>query len=238
MRIFAINAGSATLKAALYHYEAGEYQRLNHFHVRFAADKITVTGQYLSDGWVRVPENWQDRYLAAFDYLLGQLQDDIDVVVHRVVHGGPDFTDHQVIDDEVLAQLKALVPFAPLHQPYNIALIEACATLLPAVRQVACFDTVFHSSLPLEAKRYALPRECYERGERVYGYHGLSYEYITHAFAQKYPEYQADNLLIAHLGSGASLCGVRKGQSRATSMGFPPLRVCQCRQDLGISILA
>ena len=220
MRVFAVNAGSATLKAALYQIEGGKTERLNHFHVRFQPDSISVTGQYLTDGWVKMPEQWQDRYLAALGFLLDQVGDAPDVVVHRVVHGGPDFSDHQVIDDKVLAGLKALVPFAPLHQPYNLALIEACAQLRPRIKQVACFDTVFHTSLPLVAKRYALPRDCYDRGERVYGYHGLSYEYITRKFAELQPEAANSRLLIAHLGSGASLCGVIDGKSQATSMGF------------------
>lgn len=143
---------------------------------------------------------------------------------HRVVHGGRRFTAPALIDREVLANLRELVPLAPLHQPHNIAAIEALARLHPALPQIACFDTAFHHGQPEIAARFALPRGLHDEGVRRYGFHGLSYEYIASVLPQYLgPEAAEGRIVVAHLGSGASLCAMKDRKSIATTMGFTAL---------------
>lgn len=218
MSILAVNAGSSTLKVAQYVSDG-----VHRYHVKFDQDIITVKFRGLVKV-LSVSELDKDRcYQKAFEFILGELLDDVTAVTHRVVHGGDKFADHQIIDDEVLAQLEQLIPFAPLHQPFNLKLLKLSQKLLPEIPQIACFDTQFHRSIPDVATQYAIPQEYFEAGQKVYGFHGLSYEYVSQFFAQSYPEYAGDRLLIAHIGSGASLCGVKNQQAIATSMGFSTL---------------
>jgi len=144
-------------------------------------------------------------------------------VGHRVVHGGSHYAAPALVTDQVLQDLHALEPLAPLHQPHNLAAIEACAERLPGVTQVACFDTSFHRGQPPVAKLVPLPREIRCRGIQRYGFHGLSYEYIAHVLPQVAPDIAGGNVIVAHLGSGASLCALRNGQSLDCSMGFTAL---------------
>jgi len=139
---------------------------------------------------------------------------------HRVVHGGTEFTTPTVIDSGVLAKLARLVPLAPLHQPHNLAPIEAIGEVAPGLPQVACFDTAFHRSQPALAQEFALPRELTDSGVRRYGFHGLSYDYVVSHLRQTMPSLASARLVIAHLGNGASLCAVRDGRSVASTMGF------------------
>ncbi|MBV1799308.1 acetate/propionate family kinase [Siccirubricoccus sp. G192] len=147
----------------------------------------------------------------------------IAAIGHRVVHGGPDLAAPVLVDAAVLARLRALVPLAPLHQPHNLAGIEAMAARFPGVPQLACFDTAFHRSHPWEADTYALPPEFHARGIRRYGFHGLSYEYISRRIAAEDAALGAGRLVVAHLGNGSSLCAVRGGRSLDSSMGFTAL---------------
>ena len=143
---------------------------------------------------------------------------------HRVVHGGTRYTGPVVIDGDVLAELRKLIPLAPLHQPHHIAAIEAFAKLHPDLPQVACFDTAFHHTQPPVATTFALPRRLTEEGIRRYGFHGLSYEYIAGAMAEVVgPEVADGRVVVAHLGSGASLCAMHRRRSVATTMGFTAL---------------
>jgi acetate kinase len=142
---------------------------------------------------------------------------------HRVVHGGPRHARPVVVTPEVLAELRAFIPYAPLHQPYNLAPIEAAARGLPAVPQVACFDTGFHRTLPEVARIVPLPREVREGGVQRYGFHGLSYEYIASVLPQLAPQIADERVIIAHLGSGASLCALRGGVSIENTFGFTAL---------------
>ncbi|MGB7975883.1 MAG: acetate/propionate family kinase [Roseiarcus sp.] len=144
-------------------------------------------------------------------------------VGHRIVHGGPDFAEPMLVNDEALAKLKALIPLAPLHQPHNIAGIEAAMTAFPSTPQVACFDTAFHRSHPFINDTYALPRSYYDEGVRRYGFHGLSYEFITRKLRTIAPQIAREDVIIAHLGNGASMCAVRDGRAVATTMGFTAL---------------
>jgi acetate kinase len=141
-------------------------------------------------------------------------------VGHRVVHGGANFTRPVVITKEVLAELHQLVPLAPLHQPYNLAAIEAVFDRLPDVPQVACFDTSFHRTHAPVVDLVPLPHELTSGGVRRYGFHGLSYEYIASVLEDVVPEIAKKKIIVAHLGSGASLCAMNNGQSVDTTMGF------------------
>ncbi|HEX3230394.1 MAG TPA: acetate kinase [Pyrinomonadaceae bacterium] len=141
-------------------------------------------------------------------------------VGHRVVHGGPNFDRPTIVSDEVLAELNKLIPLAPLHQPYNLAAIEAVAERLPGVPQVACFDTSFHRGHAPVAELVPLPRELCKSGVARYGFHGISYEYIASVLPQVAPEIATGRVIVAHLGSGASLCALKDGKSVDTTMGF------------------
>ncbi|WP_448203941.1 acetate/propionate family kinase [Azospirillum sp. sgz302134] len=142
---------------------------------------------------------------------------------HRVVHGGTRFAKPVRITPEVLADLAALVPLAPLHQPHNVAAMTALAEVYPELPQVACFDTAFHQTRPWQAQTFAIPRELTEEGVRRYGFHGLSYEYIAQRLPQIAPELADARVVVCHLGSGSSLCAMRAGRSVDTTMGFTAL---------------
>ncbi len=141
-------------------------------------------------------------------------------VGHRVVHGGPDHTAPALVDAALIADLAALQPLAPHHQPHNIAAIRAIAARRPELAQVACFDTAFHATQPAVARRLALPKELRDKGLRRYGFHGLSYEYIVRAWPAATGAPLPGRLIVMHLGNGASLCAIRDGRSVATTMGF------------------
>lgn len=142
---------------------------------------------------------------------------------HRVVHGGTHYADPVIVTDTVLETLRTLTPLAPLHQPHNIAGIEAAREAWPDVPQIACFDTGFHRAHPFVNDTFALPRRFFNEGVRRYGFHGLSYEYISHRLRQIAPHHAAGRVVVAHLGNGASMCAIRDGQSVASSMGFTAL---------------
>ncbi|MGH9932830.1 MAG: acetate/propionate family kinase, partial [Pyrinomonadaceae bacterium] len=144
-------------------------------------------------------------------------------VGHRVVHGGSQFSGPTILDRRVLDELNELVPLAPLHQPYNLAAIEAVFERLPGVPQVACFDTSFHRGQPAVAVLIPLPRDLREAGLQRYGFHGLSYEYIASVLPQVAPEIANGRVIVAHLGSGASLCALKDGKSVDSTLGFTAL---------------
>jgi acetate kinase len=138
---------------------------------------------------------------------------------HRVVHGGPNLTEHQRITPELLRELRAAVHFAPIHVPMALSLIAAAEQAYPQVDQFACFDTAFHRTLPEVAARFPLPRALFDKGIRRYGFHGLSYESIVHRLGDDLPP----RTVIAHLGNGASIAAVSNGCSIDTTMGLTPL---------------
>jgi acetate kinase len=144
-------------------------------------------------------------------------------VGHRVVHGGARFAGPAVVTPQVLEELRALVPLAPLHQPHNLAAIEAVFDRLPGVPQVACFDTSFHRGQPAVAELIPLPRELCRSGLQRYGFHGLSYEYVASVLPEVAPEIARGRVIVAHLGSGASVCALREGRSVDSSFGFTAL---------------
>jgi acetate kinase len=142
---------------------------------------------------------------------------------HRVVHGGAKHAQPARVTAELLAELEALVPLAPLHEPHNLAPIRAALKLHPELPQIACFDTAFHRTMPEVAQTYALPRALYDEGVRAYGFHGLSYEYIASVLPAMAPEIAEGRVVVAHLGNGASMCALRGRRSIATTMGFSAL---------------
>ena len=144
-------------------------------------------------------------------------------VGHRVVHGGARFASPTIVTPEVLEELRKLIPLAPLHQPYNLAAIEAVLEGLPGVPQVACFDTSFHRGQPAVADVVPLPREICDSGVQRYGFHGLSYEYIASVLPEVAPEIAEERVIVAHLGSGASLCALKNRKSVDNSLGFTAL---------------
>ena len=144
-------------------------------------------------------------------------------VGHRVVHGGARYACPTVVTLQVLAELHRLVPFAPLHQPYNLAAIEAVSQRFPDVPQVACFDTSFHRSQLPVAKVIPLPREICGSEMQRFGFHGLSYEYVASVLPCVAPEIAGGRVIVAHLGSGASLCALKDGRSVDSSLGFTAL---------------
>ncbi len=152
------------------------------------------------------------------------LMTELQAAGHRVVHGGTEFHQPMVVDHDLLDHLKQLIPLAPLHQPHNIAGIEALAARSPDLPQVACFDTAFHTTQPPVAQTLALPRHLSQAGIRRYGFHGLSYEYVASVLPQTLGATTANGrVVVAHLGNGASMCALHAGRSVASTMGFTAL---------------
>ena len=142
---------------------------------------------------------------------------------HRIVHGGVKYAAPCVVTPEVLADLRALIPLAPLHQPYNLGAIEAVGEQLPDVPQVACFDTSFHRGQPAVAQLVPLPKEIRDTGVQRYGFHGLSYEYIASVLPEVAPTIADARVIVAHLGNGASLCALERRKSIDSTLGFTAL---------------
>jgi len=198
--ILALNAGSSTLKYSVYSLDEGNEKEL-------AAATIKTADQ--------TPASVLERALSELGSA-GLVEPSL--VGHRVVHGGSLFTEPVRVDAGVLERLDGLVALAPLHLPPALATLRAALARWPHALQVACFDTAFHESLPDVARRFALPSPLYERGIRRYGFHGLSYQYVLSALGSPAPS----RLIVAHLGSGASLCAIKHGRSIDTSMGLTP----------------
>lgn len=224
--IAVINAGSSSIKFGV--YDAGDVQRpLCHgqvekiglapsLRVADAAGKHLIDRSWPAQGFDHAVAT-QQILDAARDLIAGRR---VIGVGHRVVHGGENYAAPVRVEPGVLAVLEKLVPLAPLHQPHNLAPIRTIAKAAPHIPQVACFDTAFHRTQPPFAQSFALPRRFTEGGVRRYGFHGLSYEYI----ASRLPLLTADlaraRVIVAHLGNGASLCGMAAGHSVASTMGF------------------
>lgn len=180
------------------------------------------------DGAVLAQEEWPETGLAIFDHLFHWLEQfaqkgRVVAAGHRVVHGGADFLEPVKITPEILNKLDQLTPFDPLHQQATLAPAKAIAQRRPDLLQVACFDTTFHSTIPKVARLLPLPRRYEERGVVRYGFHGISYSYIAQRLAQIDPQLATGRTIIAHLGSGASLCALKDGKSLETTMGFSAL---------------
>jgi acetate kinase len=230
--ILVVNAGSSSIKFQL--FEVGAHDRLKR---RFKGQIEGIgTHPHLiaknPEGELLVDEMWPGAEVntvpAALDKVIGFLRPQIGgklpvVVGHRVVHGGPDYSAPTVVSERVVDRLARFVPLAPLHQPNNLAPIKAILQRQPQVLQVACFDTAFHRGHPEVADRFAIPEAFYAEGVRRYGFHGLSYEYIARQLGEVAPEIADGKVVIAHLGSGASMCALASGRSVESTMGFTAL---------------
>ena len=228
--ILVLNAGSSSLKFTLYPAEErptaatvlcnGEIEEIGHdaHFVAQQAGGVTLIDQAVSaktqEDALAVLLQWVDRQFAQYTLIAAG---------HRVVHGGSRYAAPVRIDATVTADLRALIPLAPLHQPHHLAAIDALFKLHPTLPQVACFDTAFHLAEPLVATTYALPRQLIDEGVRRYGFHGLSYEYIASVLPDYLGSGADGRVVVAHLGSGASMCGMRARRSVATTMGFTAL---------------
>ncbi len=227
-RILTMNRGSATLKSAL--YEAGEREELL---VSIAVGRQGDSGCHLKivDGTgaslldAPVDDGVSDGALNAIHAWLGEhgFLSHLAAVGHRLVHGGPRYSEPQRITPEFMANIEQLVPLDPDHLPAAIRGIQFISRKFPDFPQVACFDTAFHSSLPKVARLYALPRRLTEQGAVRYGFHGLSYEYVMGELRVLEGDLANGRVIIAHLGSGASITAIHGGKSVDTSMGFTPL---------------
>ncbi len=230
--IVVINAGSSSLKFSVYALEASDQLVLS---AKGQIEGIGTSPLFSAEdaaGTTLVEQRWPDDRQSGHDKFFrelgGWLQDYLGegrllAVGHRVVHGGIDYATPVLIDDRVLQRLDALCPLAPLHQPHNLAGIRAVAAVRPELPQVACFDTAFHRGHPELADWFALPREFYDEGVRRYGFHGLSYEYVAHTLREVAPEIATGRVVVAHLGSGASMCAIDGGRSIDSTMGFTAL---------------
>ena len=230
--ILVINAGSSSIKLAI--FEVGEGRALQ-LAAKGAMDGIGTQPRLRArdaQGTVLADEKYSagdvpDIAAAMIHtgaWLRAYLKGSVPLAVgHRVVLGGSTYAAPQLVDDRVLASLEALVPLAPLHQPSALDPIRAIRLRFPEAPQVACFDTAFHRDHPDVADRYALPEALYQEGIRRYGFHGLSYEYIARSLPRVAPEIARGAVVVAHLGSGASMCALRDGRSVDSTMGFTAL---------------
>ena len=233
LAVLAVNAGSSSLKFALYPL-AGEGVAPSHLSGNVEGLEAGGTPRLrLHDGQQDVlrvldaAQHGADSFacaLAAIDAALASHASGYRVcaVAHRIVHGGERYSASVLLDAAALAYLATLAPLAPLHQPHNLACVEAFRRAYPALPQVACFDTAFHATLPEVERMFALPKALYRAGIRRYGFHGLSYRYVAQRLAGNAARPGA-RMLVAHLGNGASACAIVDGRSVATSMGFSAL---------------
>lgn len=220
--ILCLNGGSSSLKFAVYRTIGPAEERI----FSGAVEAIGATG---GRAWLRDAEKMLSEKNGAFpDHAEGiktmfaglreQGVKDLAAAGHRIVHGGPRFTTPQRVDDKLKDELRSLIPFAPLHLPSQLAMIDAVADHYPDLAQVACFDTAFHGSMPEIAKRFALPQELWEQGIKRYGFHGLSYEFVVGKLGKDLGQ----RAIIAHLGNGASMVALKNGLPVDTSMGLTP----------------
>jgi acetate kinase len=224
-----MNRGSSTLKSTL--YGAGDR---NELFLSTSVDKVGGPGARLkiadSSGKSLLDCPVDSGNSNAASELMISWMDDrsflsgLAAVGHRLVHGGPRYRDPQRVTPEFLSEAEKLVPLDPDHMPAAIAGIQFIAQKFPDLPQVACFDTAFHSSLPKVARMYALPRRLYDQGIVRYGFHGLSYEFVMSELQSLEGALANGRVIIAHLGSGASVVAVKEGKSIDTSMGFTPAR--------------
>ncbi len=239
--ILVLNAGSSSIKFALFKQDdqgnlhqqplhsgqidgIGANAGMTRLKIRDAESHVVID-RVLED----TPPDTAGQHRHALDCLLGWLDAQgmvahLSAVGHRVVHGGDLYLHPTLMTPSIADALAQFIPLAPLHQPYNLDAIRIMSRLMPDLPQVACFDTAFHATQPPVARQFALPRRITDKGVKRYGFHGLSYEYITRSLPDHLDSTIAQGrIIVAHLGNGASLCAIQKGQSVATSMGFTAL---------------
>ncbi|CAM5766512.1 acetate kinase [Labrys miyagiensis] len=227
--LLTFNPGSSTIKLGLFAIGGEGARRVGKGVVDLRKQPLIL--HFSKDGeeiQVALQAPLSEDFHEVLDEMLGWLSghfalDNLAGIGHRVVHGGERFTAAARIDEASLGAIEALVPLAPLHQPQSVRLIRALLRLRPHLPQVASFDTAFHATQSDLVRRFALPRELHDRGIKRYGFHGLSYRFIARELEQRFPRLAAGRVVVAHLGSGASLCALEGGLSRDTSMGFSTL---------------
>ncbi|MGB6241904.1 MAG: acetate/propionate family kinase [Castellaniella sp.] len=227
--ILVLNCGSSSIKFALFDTAANPLPRRPAWN-----GKIEGIGGARPDfgetgvAPFAIELNPQTPYRDALDMILQRVQARLGdgrlvAVAHRVVHGGSKYSTPVRIDAHVLEDLRAYIPLAPLHQPFALDAIDILLRERPDLPQIACFDTAFHHTIPQIEQMLPLPYEAWERGLRRYGFHGLSYEYLSIALPERHGDHARGRVIVAHLGSGASLCAMRDLRSQATTMGFSAL---------------
>jgi acetate kinase len=220
--ILCLNGGSSSLKFGVYRLGLKAEEKI-------FSGAVEAIGEDSGKAWLRsghkAPQEASGKFpdhTTAIETMFAALRkqgvERLEAAGHRIVHGGPKFISPQLIDEKLKAGLKELIPFAPLHLPDQVAMIEAVTTHFPELPQVACFDTAFHNRMPEVAQRFALPQELWEQGIRRYGFHGLSYEYVVGKLGSELGR----RAIIAHLGNGASMVALKDGVPMDTSMGLTP----------------
>jgi len=229
--ILVVNAGSSSVKFQIFDQRAsGDPQRL----IKGQFDGIGTRSRLRAearDGKALIDKTYSPQEIAdvataigaAGNWLRETQKIELAAVGHRVVHGGPDYDRPVVVDKDVLKRLEQFSSLAPLHQPNNLAPIRTLLARRPELLQVACFDTAFHRSHSPLADHYAIPEQFYQEGVRRYGFHGLSYEYIAGRLPELSPAIAKGRVIVAHLGSGASMCALSNGRSVESTMGFTAL---------------
>lgn len=228
-QILTLNAGSSSIKFALFEASQGLRELLRGqieglgavTRLRAAKPGEPHIDRTLSQDEAKDHGSALRVVLEFLEQLFGPIS--VEAVGHRIVHGGIEFSEPVLLDEQKFAVLERLQSLAPLHQPHNLSGVRAAQEAFPGARQVACFDTAFHRRHPWVNDTYALPRALYDQGIRRYGFHGLSYEYVTEKLSEIAPLYAAGRVVVSHLGNGASMCAIRDGQSVGSTMGFTAL---------------
>ncbi len=229
--ILTLNAGSSSIKFSLFVDRNAELELILRGQIEglFTAPRFSVkdtTGVNIGTKvWDDGTQLGHDGAIACLTEFLRSYRTDYRLIAvgHRVVHGGLDYTEPVLVDPQVLETLKKFIPLAPLHQPHNLTPINVVAERLPQLPQVACFDTSFHRTQPEVAQAYALPAEITNRGVRRFGFHGLSYEYISSVLPHFDKKAASGRAVVAHLGNGASMTAINAGKSVACTLGFTAL---------------
>lgn len=222
--LLTLNAGSSSIKFGVY-LNAAEPELLMLGQVENLGPVAQLLVSYPEKKTIEIgPADHNTAVQAILEAIEPTLQGHVVTGVgHRIVHGGKTFTGPVELTDHVMAQLETLVPLAPLHQPHNLAAVRAAQAAFPGAAQIGCFDTSFHQGHPFVNDAFAIPRRFYEKGVRRYGFHGLSYDYITDTLQRDHAILARGRVIVAHLGNGASMCAVKNGQSIGSTMGFSAL---------------
>ncbi len=227
-RIVTFNSGSSSLKVGLYEIKGSRAERLGKGSIDLRRNcfsfRIEQTGEQIAAA--PLPEKADDKEMLkqVFGWLVERMDiGEIKAVGHRIVHGADIFRNACIVNDKTLDYMESLIPLAPLHQPANLRLIYLVKKLYPSLMQTASFDTAFHQGQSDRVRRFAISRILHNRGIKKYGFHGLSYHYISEQLPKLPKDVRIKNVVVAHLGSGASLCALKDQQSAETTMSFTTL---------------